>query len=167
MQLLLPPCDYRLLQEQEQEQEVEMEVQKEESRVEAAAAKQDYSREDEAIHPFKLRDLSQAPQTGKQGFYPCSEFGIKAWRGAANKLSFPSFMLASRNYYNLAWSLRSLRRLKNVIAIVEWVPDLEKLGPSTEIRELSKAAEAELGSIFQMYDLDKVCVNSQIDLLVD
>lgn len=133
-----------------------MEVQKEESRVEAAAAKQDYSREDEAVRPFKLRDLALAPQTGKQGFYPCSEFGIKEWKGVANKLPFPSFMLASRNYYDLAWSLRSLRRLKNVIAVVEWVPDLERLKLSSEVRELSKSAEDELGSIFQMFDLDKV-----------
>ena len=133
-----------------------MEVQKEESRVEAAAAKQDYSREDEEIQPFKLCDLALGPETKKQGFYPCSEFSVKTWKGATNRLPFPNFMLASRNYYNLAWSLRSLRRLKNVIAIVEWVPALERLKASTEVKELSEASEAELNRIFQMFDLDGV-----------
>jgi hypothetical protein len=137
---------------------VEMEVQKEEARVEATAAKQDYSREEETVAPFKLRDLRLSPETGKQGFYPCADFSIKTWKGSTKKLPFPSFLFASRNYYNTAWSLRSHRRLKNVVALVEWVPDRQRLAMSTEVRELSKTAEDELGRIFQMFDLDGVCI---------
>ncbi len=141
-----------------------MEVQKEEARVEASATKQDYSREDETVAPFKLRDLKLGPETGKQGFYPCTDFSIKTWKGSTKTLPFPSFLLASRNYYNTAWSLRSHRRLKNVVALVEWVPELEHLALSKEVRELSKKAEDELGRIFQMFDLDGVRGPLQLSL---
>jgi hypothetical protein len=144
------------IQEQEQEQEIEMEVQKEEIRVEAAPAKQDYSREDESLHPFRLQDLALGPETSKQGFYPCSEFNIKTWKGASPVLPFPSYLLMSRNHYNPTWSLKSLRRLKNVVALVEWIPEQGRLGLSSEVRNLSKSALKELDRVFTMFDLDQV-----------
>ncbi len=133
-----------------------MEIQKEEARVEAAPAKQDYSRESEKLHPFKLQDLAYGPETMKQGFFPCSEFSIKTWKGSSPVLPFPPYMLISRNHYNPTWSLKSLRRLKNVVALVEWIPVKEKLKLSSEVRELSKSAIQELERIFKMFDLDQV-----------
>jgi hypothetical protein len=154
------------LQEQEQEQEVEMEVQKEETRVEASAARQDYSREEESLIPFKLACLSSASEKEKLGFFPFTEFSIKTWKGATKPMPFPSFLFFSRNYYNPRWSTRSLRRLKNVIALVEWIPCVEELAASKEECDLSKDALRELDRVFNMFDLDQVgtegCVSPHI-----
>jgi hypothetical protein len=147
-------------QEQEQEQEIEMEVQKEEARVEAAPAKQDYSREYEALHPFKIQDLAHSPEVSRQGFFPCSQFNIKTWKGTSPTLPFPTFLLMSRNHYNPTWSLKSLRRLKSVIALVEWIPAEEQLEFSSEVRDLSKSAIQELDRVFSMFDLDQVLLNT-------
>jgi hypothetical protein len=41
-------------------------------------------------------------------------------------LHFPAPLLLSRNYYNPAWT--GLRRLKNIIVLLEWTPDTGQLG---------------------------------------
>ena len=141
------------MQEQEQEQEIEMEVQKEEIRVEAAPVRQDYSRENEAPIPFPLESLGKSLAPGNQGFFPCSEFSIKTWRSSKTVLPFPSFMLFSRNHYNPEWSLRSIRRLKNVIAVIEWFPD-STLALSKETIALTEAAKKELRQAFDLFDVN-------------
>ena len=144
---------YQLVQEQEQEQEVEMEVQKEEVRVEAAPIRQDYSREDENPKPFPLESLGKGIASGEQGFFPCSEFCIKTWMGSSSVLPFPSFMHFSRNYYNTAWSLRLMRRLKNTAILLEWFPE-SNLKLSQEKIVLSESAKKELSEAFKLFDID-------------
>lgn len=111
--------------QQEQEQEVEQE--KEEERVpeiEEEAAPLKYSRQDRESNPWLLRTLASPPNQSTQGFYPCSEFSVmQKLMSPCNTLPFPSFMLMSENYYRPSWSLNTHRRLKNVIIVMEWIPD--------------------------------------------
>ena len=66
------------------------------------------------------RDLHEAG-AGDDGhpFYPLRDHSLLLHSG----LPFPSPLLLSRNYYNPAWS--GLRRLKNVIVVVEWAPSVD------------------------------------------
>jgi hypothetical protein len=139
-----------------------MEVQKEEVRVEATPINQNYSRDDEHPKPFLFESLSKSLATKEQGFYPCSEFCIRTWRGTTGKLSFPSFMQFSRNYYNPAWSLNSLKRLKNTVVVVEWCPS--RLPVDSELSKetliLNDMAKQELRRAFDLFDMDKSkCLN--------
>ena len=131
-----------------------MEIQKEERRVEAGPVRQDYSRDEEAPRPFPLEALGRGPDRGEQGFHPCADLCVKTWRGSSTRLPFPGFLRFSRNFYDPAWSLRSLRRLKSVAALVAWVPDAAAVGPSGEAMPLGAAALEELGKAFDLFDMD-------------
>jgi Ca2+-binding EF-hand superfamily protein len=63
---------------------------------------------------------------GKLNFYPLSQFSIFQNYSKGNDiLHFPDFLWVSRNSYQQAWSLnRSLRRIKNVIVLLEWIPSI-------------------------------------------
>jgi len=73
-------------------------------------------------------------------FYPASEFTVYgAGRIRPKPLSFPPFLMFSPNYYKPSWSNSSThRRLKNVIMVMEWIPDTAKLGE--ELDEVERAA---------------------------
>ena len=63
------------------------------------------------------------------GFYPVSKFAVTTKVTAAPEpLQLPDDLLVSKNYFKLKW-LKSMRRLKNVVVTMEWVPDLELLAP--------------------------------------
>lgn len=104
-----------------------MEQEKEEERVpevEEEAAPLKYSRQDQESNPWLLRTLSSPPNQSTQGFYPCAEFSVmQKLMTPCHTLPFPSFMLMSENYYKPSWSLNTHRRLKNVIIVMEWIPD--------------------------------------------
>lgn len=38
-------------------------------------------------------------------------------------------MHVSRNHYKRSWSLKTFRRIKNVIVLMDWVPDVTALKP--------------------------------------
>lgn len=40
-------------------------------------------------------------------------------------------MHVSRNHYKRSWSLKTFRRIKNVIVLMDWVPDVTALKPET------------------------------------
>lgn len=42
-------------------------------------------------------------------------------------MSFPEAMHISRNHYKQSWSLKTFRRIKNVIVLMDWVPDVTAL----------------------------------------
>lgn len=44
-------------------------------------------------------------------------------------LVFPKAMHMSRNHYKRSWSLKTFRRIKNVIVLMDWVPDVTALKP--------------------------------------
>jgi hypothetical protein len=42
-------------------------------------------------------------------------------------IGFPQDILISRNYFHHKWSLKTLRRVKNVIVVLEWIPSIRAL----------------------------------------
>ena len=63
------------------------------------------------------------------GFYPLSKFAVTTKMTAAPEpLQMPDDLLVSKNYFKLKW-LKSMRRLKNVVVTMEWVPDKALLTP--------------------------------------
>lgn len=44
-------------------------------------------------------------------------------------ISFPKAMHVSRNHYKQSWSFKTFRRIKNVIVLMDWVPDVTALKP--------------------------------------
>lgn len=122
-------------QEQEQEEEVEQdheqEVQLEEDleKVPEAAADQRYARDAEEATPWPLRGLF-ARSRETLPFYPMADFAVN--KGIFNESSpalsgIPPFVLLSDNYYRRQWRLSSVRRLRNVLCFLEWVPSATHL----------------------------------------
>ena len=120
-----------LKQEQEQEQEQEKEKEKEEEKIddieEEEFIRQKYARDDEDPTPWNIEKLTYPPMGGALGFYPTSQFSIfKNVIRSNDTLKFPEFLYVSKNHYNLQWTLsRTLRRLKNVIVVMEYEPSIK------------------------------------------
>ncbi len=121
-------------QEQEQEQEEEQEQEKEEEVMEELEqdeyVKQAYSRADEEPHPWPITALSESDclKLGNLlGFSPLSEFGVLTKLiERPKKMVFPPYQMFSRNHYSPAW-FKTLRRIKNVIVLLDWVPNVSSL----------------------------------------
>ena len=134
-------------QEQEQEQEQEKEKEKEEEKVddieEEEYIKQKYARDDEEPTPWNVEGLAHSPKTGSLGFYPLSTFALfKNVLRPNDTLKFPEFLWVSKNSYNLQWTLnRTLRRLKNVIVVMEWEPSIKQ---DTSIRNSMMSSVSKL-----------------------
>ena len=73
-------------------------------------------------------------------------------------LSFPDYLHLSKNYFRLGWSLNSHRRLKNLIIVMDWVPDMTvTFGEEDEDDEGSvpNPAHAELEDFLSTPDKNK------------
>ena len=87
--------------------------------------RQKYSRDDEDPIPWSIEELANRPEnTINLGFYPLNQFAIfKNLMRPNETLKFPDYLWISRNHFHLEWTFnRTLRRLKNVIVILEWEP---------------------------------------------
>jgi hypothetical protein len=116
--------------------------------------------------PWKFADLQQPPEESKQGFYPLSQFAVrqKALSKAPKGLVSPGYMLVSRNHYHLGWSQKTYRRLKNVVAVMEYLPDPKWSAEQALLRDapggddegsgLSVDQEDRLRKAFVMFDTD-------------
>ena len=65
----------------------------------------------------------QADEDTLHPFYNMSTFRLRH----QSSMIFPDYVMASTNYFNRAWT--GLRRLKNVIMILEWVPSVSAVAP--------------------------------------
>ncbi|CAM9183768.1 unnamed protein product [Choristocarpus tenellus] len=66
-------------------------------------------------------------------------------------------MQMSRNHYHLSWSLKTHRRIKNVIVLLDWTPDTTQLRPvtgATEGKVVSGEQETLLKKAFSLLDFD-------------
>eukprot|EP00966_Prymnesium_polylepis_P300460 6943659-Prymnesium_polylepis.1 len=137
-------------QEQEQEQEIEME-----RYVDVA-----YQRDNEEPQRWAFVTLGESRDGGsgapvaapfaEGSFYPASEFHLHA----RSPLPFPSYLAVSRNYFNKEWV--GERRIKNAVCVLEWVPDVTALVPSSihaAKGSLSEAQAARLHSALQLLDV--------------
>ena len=61
-------------------------------------------------------------------YYPLHRFSVykeklTTTNGGNNGLHFPEYLMVSTNHYHMQWTNdRSLRRLKNVMVVMEWAP---------------------------------------------
>lgn len=116
-------CHHR--EEEEEEEEV----------VQESAKKKKYSRDGENPNPWRVDSLcvpkrnmrlqgQQYPdQTWEEHFFPSSEFSVKnSLFAKAIRVDFPNYLYMSNNYYEKGWGLKTHRRLKNVIVVMEFCP---------------------------------------------
>mmetsp|Transcript_50841 Transcript_50841/g.94724 ORF Transcript_50841/g.94724 Transcript_50841/m.94724 type:complete len:1715 (-) Transcript_50841:1206-6350(-) len=135
----------------------EMEEEEEEEEVEPPdhLARVKWNREEESVKPWPISGLGTQLAGGPCPFYPLSDFQLSssllAQIFSSDKpvppLPFPPFLLLSSNHYSLGWGARGARRLKNVVVVLDWVPDTSKLHvlpPAKHLspEELSVLAEA-------------------------
>ena len=103
------------------------------------AKKKKYSRDGENPTPWPVASLSvprrdrqvhqqhHGPSWEKQ-FFLSSEFSVKnSMFGKAVSMKFPDYLYMSNNYYEKGWGLKTHRRLKNVIIIMEFCPSKSML----------------------------------------
>ena len=132
-------------QEREQEQEQQKEVQaKKDQQIEIEKfVDREYSRTKEAPQHWPVSILGDPKATTKaqshgahdlHPFYEMSQFKLRH----QNSMTFPDYIMASSNYFNRSWN--GLRRLKNVVMILEWIPSVmavEELSlPDADIQKL-------------------------------
>jgi Ca2+-binding EF-hand superfamily protein len=105
--------------------------------VSESAKKKKYSRDDEDPIPWKVDTLSFSKEDAKaedpvqpfqKYFYRASQFSVKNYMFAkAISVEFPDYLLVSRNHYERKWSLKTHRRLKNVIVLMDFFPSKSQL----------------------------------------
>mmetsp|Transcript_74196 Transcript_74196/g.197960 ORF Transcript_74196/g.197960 Transcript_74196/m.197960 type:complete len:3050 (-) Transcript_74196:601-9750(-) len=115
--------------EQEQEQEKEVKARRDQQVEVEKFVEREYSRHQERPNPWPVSMLAVDPPADATGsslagggghpFYPLKDFSLLLH----GSLPFPAPMLLSRNYYHPGWS--GLRRLKNVVVIMEWAPSTD------------------------------------------
>jgi hypothetical protein len=110
-------------QEREQEQEQQKEVQaRRDQQIEIEKfVDREYSRNEEKPTPWHISALLNAPSSTDHPFYPLSSFALRH----QDPVSMPSQMYCSKNYFNPKWT--GLRRIKNVIMVMEWSPSIDAL----------------------------------------
>ena len=88
--------------------------------------KQKYARDDEAPVPWSIENLNGSPSTGRSPalFYELKKFSVFKKVFKLNGLRFPEYLMVSSNHYHMQWTMdKTLRRLKNVIVVMEWSPN--------------------------------------------
>ena len=119
----------------EEEQEVTVQTQLVEeltviAETDEKVEEKNFSREGESVSQWKLDALldSHIPEKGGESgtnpFYPLRTFSV--YSGILQKqvdpLNFPNCMLLSSNYFRSQWRLSAVKRLKNIIVLLEFVP---------------------------------------------
>jgi hypothetical protein len=116
--------------EQEQEQQKEVKARRDQQVEIEKFVDREYSRNQEEPNPWPLSALLQPPPAADvdedaddkcatdSPFYRLSNFKLRH----QESLCVPDQLFLSRNYFNPQWS--GLRRLKNVIMVLEWAPEV-------------------------------------------
>lgn len=116
-----------------------------------------YSRKEEAVKPWPLKLLQSMPTSESDVFFPCSSFAVhRSLSKSPAPIIFPPEMLYSHNYFHPQWSLSSHRRVKNVIVVMEWIPDPARVRLSERGRALLPEQEGRLKKAFDRFDVDGV-----------
>ena len=123
-------------QEEEQEKEQQQQQQKEqEQEVEEPEGfvKEKYAREAESPKAWHLQLLSKPPaeHTSAVGqahtFFPACDFAVhRTLLENRGPLHWPPYVLFSANHTQPRWMFSNHRRLKNMIVMMEWLPDIRE-----------------------------------------
>lgn len=125
-------------------------------------AKKKFSKVKQEVQPWKLKLLSDSPSSVDE-FQHLNEFSL--YQGissatTADALHFPEYLLYSQNYFHTkwAWGLKNHRKLKNVIVVLEYVPDVNacKVGLTSDGSgpSLTAAQSRSLQRAFDLLDMD-------------
>jgi len=160
--------------EQEQEQQKEVKARRDQQVEIEKFVDREYSRNEERPTPWPLKALLKPPPFPQGGaataadtdhpFYALKRFALRH----QESLEMPAHLFCSRNYFNPSWS--GLRRIKNVVMVMEWSPsagggeeggeDTLRLFTAEEHRAMalpsSPAREASFRKAFNMLSGGKV-----------
>eukprot|EP00756_Hemistasia_phaeocysticola_P010307 Hpha_TRINITY_DN15008_c2_g11::TRINITY_DN15008_c2_g11_i1::g.123864::m.123864 len=142
--------DTEMVQEQEEEKEQEQEKEEEKEIEVEKYVDMVYSREGEEPIQWPasaLGDMAEA--TAAQEDRPAPLYNMTDFKLYRRRpLLFPGSLMSTRNFFDLRWG--GERRLKNVICVLEWIPEKSAL----RVREQTRRdyAEAEAGD-----NIDEAC----------
>jgi len=156
-------------QEQEQEQEVEVEQEVEKQEQDEEFVKKKYSTKEQPTFIWDLVQLQEKKPVEQKGnyfpFYPQSDFKIfnEKLNGSGEPLKFPHYMMVSQNYFTLSLAGLAHRRLKNVIVVLEWVPDSSSINIEPPVSRtigsngdiITPAQGERINRAFNFFDRDK------------
>ena len=173
-------------QEQEQEMHVEKQTQETPEEVEEPEEpeRQKYVRDDDMPRGWALDSLCLPPEfstaslagtsegsTGTaQGFFPAARFEVYGDRRPAasrGPLNWPDYCLLSSDHTSPRWRFESHRRLKNIVVVMEWVPDARAAEaarrrqaadsdglPAARGAALNDGQAARIARVFEMHDME-------------
>jgi hypothetical protein len=150
--------DSEMVQEQEKEKEEEQEREQEQEIEIEKYVDLAYSREHEKPTPWPVRLLATPLNVRVEPFYPMSEFKLYK----RSPLAFPECVHLSCNYFNPKWT--GARRLKNVVAILDWIPDASQLAmmqSGSSYEPLSEDDCKALDTAIRMFDLSHCSLISE------
>ncbi|KAJ9467248.1 Vacuolar protein sorting-associated protein 27 [Diplonema papillatum] len=131
-------------QEEEQQMEYEQEVHAE------AATEQEYDRRKLPVDYWKIEELARDPDASGH-FKPLSSF-VPNSKTKAPAMPFPPFILASKNYVDKPFlNLRPLKRQKNVLVYLEWLPDPADSTVLQSTIPLAPQQEEQLTAAFEQF----------------
>jgi hypothetical protein len=138
--------DSEMVQEQEQEKEEEQEREQEQEIEIEKYVDLAYARDHEEPTPWPLTLLNTPLSIPVDAFYPLSQFKLYK----RSPLSFPDYLYCSSNYFNPSWS--GARRIKNVVMIMDWVPEPSQLSlTSTSCEPLSLSETTALDTAISLF----------------
>jgi len=150
-------------QEEEQEKEQQQQQQKEqeqETEEPDVFVKEKYAREDEHPKTWPIAALNSRPSE-KQGFWPASDFAVhRSFLEKRGPLQWPDEIFFSSDHTHPRWRFSSHRRLKNLIVLMEWIPDVSALAvmstanDGVKVPPLIESQKARLQRIVAMYDAE-------------
>ncbi|CAE7399752.1 unnamed protein product [Symbiodinium necroappetens] len=104
-----------------------------------------------------LRALTKDLAASGLPFFPLTDFAVNKGLlgGHAEPLKgLPEFIWLSDNYYRRSWRLSSVRRIKNVICFLEWVPDAASLATLAVTSKMTERQRERLEEVYRLYDQD-------------
>ena len=119
---------------------------------------------------MQVRGQTNNAPSWEQHFFPSAEFSVKnSLFSKAVSLKFPEYLYMSNNYYEKGWGLKTHRRLKNIIIILEFCPSKTML---TEVaasgKSFSIAQERTLQRAFSSSDgkmMERIKVSEMKEVL--
>merc|ERR1719253_252926 len=119
---------------------------------------------------MEIRGQNHHDQSWEQSFFPSSEFSVKnSLFGKAVRMKFPDYLYMSNNYYEQGWGLKTHRRLKNVIIIMEFCPSKTMLTETAASgKSFSVAQEKTLRRAFSASDgktMERIKVSEMKEVL--
>jgi len=118
--------------------------------------KKKYERSDEQPKAWPVNRLRGDLRANSQ-FYSLSQFSVfRSIRQPPRLLTQPSYLQCSKNYFDNSWSMSSHRRIKNVIVLLEWCPDMTQVRVAVDAtqRMLNAVQTDRLRKAFTMFDVD-------------